>query len=47
VSEAPRRKKADEETGQARNKLMRDTAARYKAEPSPIWFDPARLVEQP
>ena len=29
------------------DKLMRDTAARYKAEPSPLWFDPARFIEKP
>jgi hypothetical protein len=31
----------------ANDKLMRDMAARYKAEPSPVWFNPARFVEQP
>ena len=31
----------------ANDRLMRDTAARYKAEPSPIWFNPARFIEQP
>jgi hypothetical protein len=32
----------------ANDRLMRDTAARYqKSEPSPIWFNAARFVEEP
>ena len=31
----------------ANGQLMRDTTARYKAEPSPIWFNAARFVEKP